>query len=75
MTTFHTWLFLQDGNTCGINLSSLGANLQNPVEKIITYKNFLKLIPNPAQDINTKSKLKLVSEWTISFEYYQLYKY
>ena len=73
MTTFHTWLFLQDGNTCGINLSSLGANLQNPVEKIITYKNFLKLIPNLAQDINTKSKLKLVSEWTISCEYYQLY--
>ena len=73
MTTFHTWLFLQDGNTCGINLSSLGANLHNPVEKIITYKNFLKLIPNPAQDINTKSKLKLVSEWTISCEYYQLY--
>jgi DNA-directed RNA polymerase subunit M/transcription elongation factor TFIIS len=73
MTSFHTWLFLQDGNTCGVNLSSLGSNLQNPVEKIITYKSFLKLIPNSAQDINSKSKLKLVSEWNISGEYYQLY--
>ena len=74
MSTYQAWLFLQDGNSCGISLTSLGANLlSNPIEKIITYKSFLKLIPNPAQDISTKSKLKLVAEWGISGEYYQLF--
>lgn len=74
MTEYHSWLFLQDGNTQGLNISSIGSNLlNNPVEKIVTYKSFLKLIPNPAQDINSKSKLKMVGEWNISGEYYQLY--
>ena len=74
MTEYHAWLFLQDGNTQGLNISSIGSNLlNNPVEKIITYKSFLKLIPNSAQDINSKSKLKMVGEWNISGEYYQLY--
>jgi DNA-directed RNA polymerase subunit M/transcription elongation factor TFIIS len=74
MSVFHTWLFLQDGNSEGISLSSLGTNLlNNSIEKIIGYKSFLKLIPNPAQDINSKSKLKMVGEWEISGEYYQLY--
>ena len=74
MSDYQAWLFLQDGNACGLSLASLGQNLlSNPIEKIITYKSFLKLIPNPAQDISTKSKLKLVAEWTISGEYYQLY--
>jgi DNA-directed RNA polymerase subunit M/transcription elongation factor TFIIS len=74
MTEYHAWIFLQDGNSQGLNISSIGSNLlNNPVEKIITYKSFLKLIPNPAQDINSKSKLKMVGEWNISGEYYQLY--
>jgi DNA-directed RNA polymerase subunit M/transcription elongation factor TFIIS len=74
MTEYQVWLFLQDGNSQGLNISSIGTNLlNNPVEKIITYKSFLKLIPNLAQDINGKSKLKMVAEWTISCEYYQLY--
>ncbi len=74
MSIFHAWLFLQDGNSEGISLSSLGTNLlNNSIEKIIGYKSFLKLIHNPAQDINSKSKLKMVGEWEISGEYYQLY--
>ena len=74
MSIFHTWIFLQDGNSVGVSLSSLGTNLlNNSIEKIIGYKSFLKLIPNPAQDINSKSKLKIVGEWEISGEYYQLY--
>jgi DNA-directed RNA polymerase subunit M/transcription elongation factor TFIIS len=74
MTEYHAWIFLQDGNSQGLNISSIGSNLlNNPVEKIITYKSFLKLIPNPAQDINSKSKLRMVGEWNISGEYYQLY--
>ena len=58
---YNSWLFLQDGNSIGFNISSIGLNLvNNSVEKVITYKSFLKLIPNPAQDINVKSKLKKV---------------
>jgi hypothetical protein len=72
--TYHAWLFLQDGNATGVSLASIGSNLlANSVEKIITYKSFLKLIPNSGQDISVKSKLKLVAEWPISGEYYQLY--
>jgi DNA-directed RNA polymerase subunit M/transcription elongation factor TFIIS len=72
--TYQAWLYLQDGNTIGLSLSSIGSNLlNNSIDKIITYKSFLKLIPNPAQDISSKSKLKMVAEWTISGEYYQLY--
>ena len=72
--TYNAWLFLQDGNSTGISLTSIGSNLlANPVEKIITYKSFLKLIPNIGQDINAKSKLKLVAEWPVSGEYFQLY--
>jgi DNA-directed RNA polymerase subunit M/transcription elongation factor TFIIS len=74
MVNYHAWLFLQDGNSEGISLSSIGSNLlNNSIEKIINYKSFLKLIPNPAQDISSKSKLKMVGEWEISGEYYQLY--
>ena len=69
-SVFHTWLFLQDGSSEGLSLSSIGSNnLNNPIEKIINYKSFLKLIPNPAQE----SKLKMVAEWEASGEYYQLY--
>ena len=71
---YNSWLFLQDGNSEGFNISSIGLNLiNNSVEKVITYKSFLKLIPNPAQDINVKSKLKKVAEWSFSGEYYHLY--
>jgi len=71
---YNSWLFLQDGNSIGFNISSIGLNLvNNSVEKVITYKSFLKLIPNPAQDINVKSKLKKVAEWSFSGEYYHLY--
>jgi len=74
MSVYKAWLFLQDGGSSGISLSTIGSNLlSNPIEKIITYKNFLKLIPNPSQSINDKSSLKLLAEWTISGEYYQLY--
>ncbi len=74
MSNYHAWLYLQDGNSVGLSLSSIGSNLlNNSIDKIITYKSFLKLIPNPAQDISSKSKLKMVAEWNISGEYYQLY--
>jgi len=74
MSKYQAWLYLQDGNSMGLSLSSIGSNLlNNSIDKIITYKSFLKLIPNPAQDISSKSKLKIVAEWTISGEYYQLY--
>jgi hypothetical protein len=74
MSLYHAWLFLQDGSTSGLNLNAIGSNLlNNSIEKIVTYKSFLKLIPNPAQDINSKSKLKMLSEWNVSGDYYQLY--
>jgi DNA-directed RNA polymerase subunit M/transcription elongation factor TFIIS len=74
MTEYHAWLYLQDGTSTGININSIGSNLlNNSIEKIITYKSFLKLIPTPGQDINAKSKLKMLSEWTISGDYYQMY--
>jgi DNA-directed RNA polymerase subunit M/transcription elongation factor TFIIS len=67
---FHAWLFLQDGSSQGLSLSPIGSNnLNNSIEKIINYKSFLKLIPNPAEE----SKLKMVAEWEASGEYYQLY--
>jgi DNA-directed RNA polymerase subunit M/transcription elongation factor TFIIS len=72
--SYQAWLYLQDGSSKGISLAPIGSNLlNNSIDKIITYKSFLKLIPNPAQDIASKSKLKMVAEWTISGEYYQLY--
>ena len=71
---YDIWLFLQDGNTKGVSLKSLGSNLrENPIEKLITYKTFMKLIPNLGQEISKKSKLKLLCDWSISGDYYQLY--
>jgi len=72
--SYQAWLYLQDGSTKGLSLASIGSNLlNNSIDKIVTYKSFLKLIPNPAHDITSKFKLKMVAEWTISGEYYQLY--
>jgi hypothetical protein len=74
MSLYHAWLFIQDGSSSGLNLNSIGSNLlSNSIEKIVTYKSFLKLIPNPAHDINSKSKIKLLSEWNVSGDYYQIY--
>jgi DNA-directed RNA polymerase subunit M/transcription elongation factor TFIIS len=74
MSLYHAWLFIQDGSSSGLNLNSIGSNLlNNSIEKIVTYKSFLKLIPNPAHDINSKSKIKLLSEWNVSGDYYQIY--
>jgi DNA-directed RNA polymerase subunit M/transcription elongation factor TFIIS len=71
---YDAWIFLQDGNTRGLSIKTLASNLKdNPVEKLITYKTFLKLIPNLGQDISDKSKLKLLYDWSVSGEYFQLY--
>jgi len=71
---YDMWLFLRDGNASGISLKGLGSNLrESRIEKLVTYKTFMKLIPNLGQSISDKSKLKLLNDWSISGDYYQLY--
>uniref|UniRef100_A0A6C0E7N8 TFIIS-type domain-containing protein n=1 Tax=viral metagenome TaxID=1070528 RepID=A0A6C0E7N8_9ZZZZ len=74
--SYDAWIFLQDGTTTGLSLKPLPSNLrESPIEKLITYKSFIKLIPNTGQEFSDKSqfKLKLLSDWSVSGEYYQLY--